>query len=274
MDIVRKNEKVVQINVDAPEQKYLIIADLHIDSNHCDRKLLIRMLDHAANEGYLIVVVGDAFDLMQNTKDPRANKSSLKDEYKRDDYLDAVKDDATKTLWPYREHIAMILMGNHETAVLRHYGTNMTNRLCCALQESRSWPIPMGYDAWLMTKFKWAGKSYSGHNTYLWHGSGGAAPVTKGVIKAARQNVWLEGVDLSVMGHSHNAWHVAQRVKGLTQKGESYERTVHTVMVPSFKFQGEWETSVGMEPKPRGGAWVTIKRDKPINHTNVVLQLE
>jgi len=71
-------------------QRFLLISDIHIDSPHCDRKLLRRHLDEAKGDGAGVLIFGDLLDVMQGRDDRRSSKADLRDDYKSGAYFSDV----------------------------------------------------------------------------------------------------------------------------------------------------------------------------------------
>ena len=251
----------VRVPVDGKDwnQRFLLIADLHIDNPHCDRHLLRRHLDEAKEEDAGVMIFGDLFDVMQARQDRRHTKSSLKDQYARDDYFNAVIDDACDFLEPYAENIVMVSEGNHETAITKHHEINLLSFLADRLNIPK-----MGYSGFIRFMFARKDKKTSGtrstRNLFFHHGSGGGGPVTKGVIRTNRQAVWLPDADIIVGGHIHEAWQLEIPRVRLSSGGVVRHDTQLHVQLPTYKQEhtlaGGWHIERGAPPKPLGGQWL------------------
>ncbi len=115
-------------------QRYLLLADVHFDSPHSNRRLLRSLLQQAQETGAGVMCFGDWFDAMQGRVDKRSAKSSLMVQYKEDNYLDRIVDDSVSFLEPYRSNLVMLADGNHEcydqqTEVLTNSGWKLFNDL-------------------------------------------------------------------------------------------------------------------------------------------------
>ena len=240
-------------------QRFLLIADLHLDNPHCDRTLLKRHLDEAQEDGAGILIFGDLFDVMQGKADRRHAKSALKEEFGRDDYFNAVIEDAAAFLEPYADQIVMVSEGNHETAVTKHYEINLLSFLSDRLNIPK-----MGYSGFVRFLFSGEFKKTKGtrstRNLFFHHGSGGGGPVTKGVIRTNRQAVWLPDADIVVGGHIHEAWQLEIPRVRLSAAGTIRQDTQLHVQLPTYKQEhtlaGGWHTERGAPPKPLGGQWL------------------
>jgi len=182
-------------------QKLIFMSDLHYDSKYCDRTLLKNHLDYARDNNALVFMFGDIFDCMGGRYDKRANKEDLREEYRKADYFDALINDATRFFKPYKDNIIFISDGNHEASILKHHETDLIERLADPLDATHG-----SYMGFIRIMFEYNGGGHRRSLTmYYNHGSGGSAPVTKGVIKSNRRQVMVDA-DIYVSGHNHNEW--------------------------------------------------------------------
>ena len=255
----KQNGATTMIDITEPEVDLFFTSDVHFDSVFCDRKSFFQDMDEAKKKGAKVCIFGDFFDAMNGRFDPRRDMSLLRPEYRRADYYDFVVNDAIDKLSKYKDNILIITAGNHELSVLKNAQTFLTDRLAKGLGCLHG-----GYGGWLNIKFQIKGVRGSCNIKYF-HGSGGEAPVTRGVIQTNRQAVYLPDADIVVNGHSHNAYWVPISRERLSQKGEHYFDTQHHVRTPGY-MQGYgdgttgWEVTRGGVPKPLGGCFVKIKR--------------
>ena len=190
----------------------LFVGDLHLDNPKADRAALKRVLSAAAAEEAAIFVLGDVFDAMQGANDRRASKTDLAARYVgREDYLTAMVEDIAEVLAPYAANIALILQGNHESSVAKHYGVHLEQLLAYELRKLGSPVVTPGYQTYAALQFAW-GQQAGVHATvpfWVSHGSGGGGPVTKGVIQAQRRAVTYPDARFVVSGHIHSSYFVA-----------------------------------------------------------------
>lgn len=134
----RTNDEVLTIRhsdvVAGWEQRYLLMADVHWDNPHCDRKLLTKHLDQAKAANAGILCFGDWFCAMQGKFDPRRDKTSIRPEHAEGNYLDLLVNGSAEFLEPYREQVIALMDGNHEcydgdTEVLTSEGWKLFNEL-------------------------------------------------------------------------------------------------------------------------------------------------
>ena len=118
------------IDVNSRDKVWLFnTSDWHFDNPKCNRELLFKHLDEALEKNALITVTGDLLCLMQGRYDPRRNKSAIRPEHNKDNYLDLVIKDTAEKLRKYAKNIILITKGNHETSVSLRMETDITTRL-------------------------------------------------------------------------------------------------------------------------------------------------
>lgn len=238
--------------------KLMATSDIHFDSIHCYRSVFFQDMDYAIESDHQIVIVGDFFDAMQGRFDPRRDMSSVRPEYRKENYYDALVADAIEKLTPYRDHIAMITNGNHEASVLKNANTDLIQRLTDGLSTKKHKVFSGGYGGVLLLKTK--------NRTIpvkYFHGSGGEAPVTRGAIQTSRQAVFLPDMEIVLNGHSHNSYWIPIVRERVTNDGEHYFDIQHHVRTPGYSMPyGDgtkgWEVSRGGVPKPIGSALLDI----------------
>lgn len=251
---------------------FLVRSDVHWDNPHCDRRLEKRHLDQAVERGALILDFGDLFCAMQGKGDPRGSKSDIRPEHNTGQYLDSLISTATDYYEPYAEHFVLICQGNHESGVLKHRETDLTDRLAERLTERTGHRVHAGgYVNWIRILGRRSGGSrVPGFTIYATHGYGGGGPVTMDTIQTARQSDYLDGVDVVFSGHTHHAWHVERSKVSMSTRGEIYQREMDFVKLPTYKqeYLGTdgrgFHHEKGRGPKPLGAWWMrlTMRRDQ------------
>ena len=96
------------------------------------------------------------------------------------------------------------------------------------------------------------------------HGAGGEAPVTKGVIQTNRQAVYLPDANVVINGHNHNQYIVSIARERLSNKGVHFGDLQKHVRIPGYKQDyGDgtkgWNVERGGVPKPIGSMWMVLK---------------
>lgn len=232
------------------------LSDVHLDSHHCDRKLLKEQMDEALDKGAGIFIVGDLLDAMQGRSDKRGGKGDLKKEHKGDDYIDLVVDDAYEFLKPYAKNILFISDGNHETSVRKWIETDMLARLCKALDVEK-----MGYAGFTRFLFEHeSGGARSSKLMYFHHGSGGGGEVTLGTPRSQRE-AGSVFADIYIGGHTHTSWLVERSRVRVTGSGRIAQDTTTHISIPGFKNEYDLENpgfhiEKGRSPRPMGGFWL------------------
>ena len=240
------------------EQWFLLTSDWHWDNPHCDRVTLKRHLELAAERRAGVFCFGDLFCAMQGKWDKRASKESVRPEHNVNNYLDSLVDTAGDWLAPYVDGIVGIGPGNHETAIEKHNETNLTQRLTQRLNVPR-----LGYAGFVRFMFD-TGK-HTSRVLFYTHGSGGAAPVTKGVIDTARKAVWLPDAEIVYRGHNHHSWVVPQTRLRVTNAGVQYtDEQLHIdggTYKQEFDLRGGYAIEKGFSPVSVGGVWLRFFYD-------------
>jgi predicted phosphodiesterase len=244
------------------EQWVLLMSDVHHDSVYCNREMETEFMEAARERRALIAYFGDYFDAMQGRFDPRRSMAELRPEYRREDYYDFVVQDTADYLSRYAKQILLMAKGNHETAVLKHANTDLLDRLVFMLNTKHKTQIrSAGYGGWIRFMFDVEGVPRCSVKLKYFHGAGAEAPVTKGVIQANRQAVYLPDADIVVNGHNHNEYCVTLARERLSNKGVQYFDLQRHIRIPGFKMDyadgsGGWLVEKGGTPKPIGAAWL------------------
>ena len=252
----------------APMLKTLIISDVHYDSSHCDRATLKRHLDEALEQDAAIFVIGDWFDVMGCHKDPRSKAADIRPEYiqKRRSYLDLVIDDSFEFLKPYRENIAMMSMGNHETAILKHRDTDPLERLVNLLnQGTRLETFKGAYSGNMVIKMnRSSGGGRCVYKIGYHHGKGGGAKRSKGVLGSQIDAMMYPDCDMLISGHDHNKLHDPSNVRFRFNErtGKTYQDAIEWLKLGTYKMTRNdfgYEVEKGYMPSRMGGWFVDFK---------------
>lgn len=254
------------------EQWVLLWSDRHWDNPGSDQDMMLEQLEKAKELGAVIVDIGDFFCAMQGKYDKRSNKSSLRPEHQVSNYLDELVYTAEDFLAPYAEHFAFMGPGNHETSILDRHEVNLTERLVHALRSKGSQCVRHKYNGF--TRFELSTENSQHSQTFvMWHthGYGGGGPVTKDTIQANRQGVFLDGVDIVISGHTHDAWIWPQPTVKLSHQGKVVHGERLHIKIPSAKNKfgkDSWEDLRGMPPKPMGCVWLNFYWERKYERYN------
>ena len=222
-------------------------------------------MQEAVNRNAMIFLIGDIFDAMQGRFDPRRSLDELRPEYRRQDYYDFVVKDVARILGPFAKNIVLISDGNHETATLKNANLSLTDRLIWLLNTQYGGNVQHGgYGGWVRFMLEGNSGGRASVKMKYFHGAGGDSPVTRGVIQTNRQAVYLNGADIVVNGHNHNAYYVPIVQESVSDAGKVIFSTQHHVRTPGYKSEYNdgtkgWAVEKGMVPKPLGGAFVNLK---------------
>lgn len=261
------------------DQWILLRSDTHHDSVHCDRDTERAHLVKAKERNALIFDNGDLFDAMQGKFDPRRNLEDVRPEDASIYYYDKIVEHAFEDYKPYAENFAIIGKGNHETAVLKNTNHCITTSLVDKLRSVGS-PVVIGdYGGWIRLMFTLHKTVRQSILIYRFHGAGGEAPVTRGVIQTNRQAVYLPDADIVWNGHNHNSYVLPIARLRLSDLGTVYKDICWHVRTPGYKNDfgdgtNGWEVERGGVPKPVGACWIHLKIDMVNKKAKVIATLE
>jgi hypothetical protein len=253
------------------EQWFFLSSDWHWDNPKCDRLTLRRHLNMAKERRAGVFVFGDLFCAMQGKFDKRANKSDMRPEHREGNYLDLLVSTGADWLREWIDNLVEIAPGNHETAILNHHETDLTQRLVDRLNG----PLAKG-EAGAVHRGGYAGfvrfmfqREPEGNRTsrllYYTHGSGGNAPVSRGAMDAARKAEIIPDADVVYRGHNHNSWILPWGRQRVTDGGKKYiDEQLHVnggTYKSDFNLDGGYAIERGFLPLAMGGAWLRFYHD-------------
>lgn len=245
----------------------LLSSDRHHDNAHTDQNLERKHLDEIVRRNGGVIDCGDLFCAMQGKWDLRADRSALREEYQSGDYLDSLVRAATEFYGPYSNRFVVIGRGNHETAIIKRHETDLTERLCAGLTAKTTIPVYSGgYGGWILFRLvSKHGGSFSFKIRYF-HGSGGGAMMTHGVLDTRRHASLYPDADMVITGHSHHHWVVPiarERIRQfLGQAQVAIDEQIH-VRIGTYKDEhsdgfGGWSVEKGLPPKGLGAVWLKL----------------
>ena len=257
------------IDNDWQPKKVLLLSDIHWDNPKCDRDLLKRHLDQAKEIEADVLLNGDTFCLMQGAYDPRKNKSDIRPEHNKANYLDAVVNDAVQWFSPYAHLIKVVGYGNHETNILKRQETDVIERFVYGLNSTNETNVEVGgYGGWIVYRFQRNnGEGRTRFSIKYFHGSGGGGPVTKGTIQFNRMSTMVEGADMIWMGHVHEDHELTYTVERLSPSNKVWLKDILMVRTATYKEEynegkGGWHVERGASPKPLGGRWLELHPER------------
>lgn len=243
----------------------LCVSDLHLDSVHCNRKLLAKHFKEAQSKEAGIVAIGDVMDALQGVGDKRGCKSQLKNKYNVPNYWDALVEDCADWLSPYAQNIIMLSRGNHEGSVMKYHETDLTQRLVGHLNITRKTNIQYGsYAGWLRMMFKEGDKGNGSRFIHLnyHHGTGYSK-----ASAAIKRGGMLPDADICLYGDKHVMWKEWVGRDRLTSFGQQYhDKQLHLAM-PSYKNEYAdgstgYAVEKGYRPGVMGGWWLRFFWDR------------
>ena len=217
----------------------LIVSDVHYDSLHCDRESLKKHFDQIKEKNGKILIIGDWFDVMGCYKDPRSKAAQIDPKYiqRGRSYLDLVVEDSYEFLKPYKENIALITYGNHETAILKHRDTDPLERLLFLLNQNGGTVHKGAYAGWIICSIKRSSSinTSTSFNIAYHHGKGGGAQRSKGILYSQLDAMEYPDAHLIVSGHDHNKIYDPSNVrKRINVNGRVYTDSVHWLKTGSY----------------------------------------
>jgi hypothetical protein len=264
MNVERSGNNIIKAKFEfknnKDEQWLHITGDRHHDNPDCRQDLEKRDLELCKERGAKIIDIGDLFCAMQGKYDKRSNKSKVRPENQVDNYLDSLVSSAYDFYKPYSKNFLVMSHGNHETGILKHHETDLTERLVDNLNSNPEADIHMmGYSGFIWLQFKCSNPRFS---KVLWytHGYGGGGPVTQDFIQKNRQQVYIDA-DIMCSAHVHRSWNANDIRIGVSRSGNIERRPIKYIKVSTYKDEykeGEGGFSVerGMGPRPLGGTWL------------------
>lgn len=275
LSIVHNSGNVMTLYIDNVfegwEQWFLLSSDRHHDSVDCNRELELKHLEQAKERKAFIIDVGDLFDAMQGKYDARKSYKNLRPEYKEDNYLDLIVQDAAKFYSPYVQQFLMIGRGNHESSVLKNNSVDLIGNTVHRLNSDYGGHVQAGgYGGWVRILCTVGGAQRESVLIKYFHGSGGGGPVTRGVIQTNRQAVFEPDADIVVNGHTHDSWTVPIERERLSASGIVYTDIQYHIRTATYHDDygdgsNGWHVERGGAPKPMGACWLRLsvsqKRD-------------
>lgn len=245
------------------KQEYLICSDVHFDNPKCKRDLFFKDLDEAKKRNAKVIFPGDFFCLMNGKYDPRRNKSGIRPEYNKANYLDLVIQDAAEKLAPYKDNLLLFSLGNHCTSIINKIETNPLQRLVDALNMQHGANVMIGkYQGFVNFIFTQNKARTRSKKLFFHHGAWGGV-ITKGALGVTRFAAMVPDADIVISGHTHDRWIMEEPRYRLKANGDvKVENQLHG---KSGTYKEEFEQGEGwaveriVKPKSLGGLWLTFE---------------
>ena len=231
---------VIELVLPWEPQGVTIIGDPHTFKTEALTDLQRSDLQEAKDKGDLIVLWGDVTEWIVSSDLKRYN---AKHNSEVDGYVNKMVRTLADFYEPFVNNIALMKLGNHETAFIKYHHVDPMALLIAELNRRRDQALePIrygGYTCWWIVKFihKTANGDRNGSGSvkfWLHHGAGGAAPVTKGAIDRARIQDGIVGADVYVVGHHHTAVSIPTLKETCDDYGNVRRDIVDFIVVPGY----------------------------------------
>ena len=269
----------MEADSDGWSQDFLLRSDAHHDNGHADQRLELLHLNEAVERNAGILDIGDLHCAMQGKWDKRASTDGCRPEQREGRYLDSLVDCAADFYEPFADRWLFMSPGNHETSILKHHETDLTERTAERLRAAGS-PVVVGsYAGFIRLSVRVYGRVQS-RILYYTHGNGGGGPMTHGVLNTRRRQSYLPNADMIWSGHTHDAWNLRLASISLTSGGTTRIDDVLHLSTPGYKDEfsplSGWHIERGAPPKPIGAAWLRLsieRRYEPNDHKRIRLDI-
>lgn len=249
--------------------RMLLLADIHWDSAHCERALLKKTLDEAKETNTPVFIFGDLFDAMQGKWDPRSSQDVLRPEHRGGNYLDLLVNTAIEWFTPYKDVIALVTYGNHETSILKRHEVDLIQRFVGGLRQMTSPALVGPYWGFVVLA---ASCSYAHRDKadvvkkIAWHhGYGGGGEITRGLIDHSRTRSQYDA-DVYVSGHIHRRNCDENVVTRVTSRGLQYTSQQLFLRCSSWKQENDgYHVEKGRAARPVGGWWLNYADNRTLS---------
>lgn len=240
-------------------RKVMLLSDLHWDSMDCDRDLLKRDLDEAKKEGIPVLLIGDTFDIMQGKFDKRKSAKALRPEHREENYIDVVIDDAISWFEDYKDVIALVSKGNHETSWEKYHDTDVCSRFVAGMKRAGSRCLLGKYWGFVHIALLETKKHRASKTLFFHHGAGGGGEITRGLIDNSRtRGMYI--ADAYISGHIHRRNLDENIVYQLNSVGSVEARQQLFLRSSTYKVEDDgYHVEKGRGPRPLGGWWLEIR---------------
>lgn len=210
-----------------------LFSDVHFDSPDCDRETLKKHFDFCLKDGRYIIINGDWFDAIIMSDRKRSVPHLIEN---TDSQLNKKLEESYEFLKPYQKNILFMGRGNHEESIIKYNGIDLLQMLTTMLNMGQEHKVLYGnYANFLRFTFKKKDRREFNYDMYIHHGSGGNAPVTKGIIDWSRIGKSVNA-DLIWLGHRHNAIiDASDPVLSIQPNGEILLKNRQCIQTPSYQ---------------------------------------
>lgn len=247
----------------------LLCSDFHLGSAAANHDLIASDLATIKSWGGKALINGDVFDAI-GPMDKRYAASVLHPSLLgKMDLAKAIVDLAFDLLYPFRDVIDVMGIGNHEEAWIKYNHGDPVRMLIDRLNAEGANIRHGGFWGYINTGFEIAGtRRKLAHKLLYLHGTGGDSPVTKGTIDFNRKGRNWQ-YDCLTFGHKHNIVSTVEAVADVS-KGKYIERRQLNVQTGSYyrnyrqlelgeELDQSYAASKGHPPKPMGGSFLILR---------------
>ena len=236
---------VAHIHLDYSNQREFNVAcfsDLHLTAKDANKPLCKKHLDEAAALGARMNFNGDIAELI--VPSDRKRYSRGQDSCDHDAHLNDETERVYAFLAPYVDFIDTLGEGNHEVTTLKYHHYDLVRGVITLLNKDRAKSLaPIhhgGYKGFIRYWFRHGkNRSTRHYDIFKFHGKGGAAAVTKGVIDFNRIRTTYRA-DAYWMAHKHTGVTDPYMVEiGLNTAGDIGSRRQIAFFTPGYKLPFE-----------------------------------
>jgi hypothetical protein len=222
---------------DDVQLKLALFSDLHIGADDVDHELMKRDLSNAKKENRRILINGDIAELILPSDKKRWSASKMNSQ--RDDVLNEALEQSFDILKPYADNIDLIGTGNHDESPIKYDSFDLVGALVGLLnREKTNGNIHRaGYQGYIKYMLRPKTKKHASTPFVIYHhhGSGGSAPVSKGMIDFNRI-VYSHTANLYWLAHKHTAIQDNGIMRDrLNIAGNYVEEVCKAIITPGYK---------------------------------------
>ena len=209
--------------------KIVPFFDIHSGVKPCREDLLKARVNEVLENGWYWIGGGDYCDFV-NRSDPRYSPHILADWFtvsQTADIAGAQVHHLNEILKPIAPQCLAMIMGNHETAIHKHYERSVFSDIVASVKTHGKFDsedkLALGYGGWLILKFYQTkiGERKGGTITIvinLHHGfTGGRLAGAKALNM--QKWLWQHECDIALQGHSHNTEIQIEQVERVDRGG-------------------------------------------------------
>ena len=199
---------VYQARFDTSKQRtfnFGFFSDVHIDSATHAAKQFDYDITEAVDRDCRLYIGGDLGELILPGDQKRYSKG--RDIIEGDAALNMIQEMYFDKFRPYVDYIDWIGWGNHEDAALKYNNYDVIRGVITLLNHERAKSLPPIHHGGYKSYIRWRFSHGENRNTKTvdvlhFHGKGGSAPVTKGMIDINRLRAYYVA-DVYWLGHKH-----------------------------------------------------------------------